>query len=755
MSEQGKGQGRATLWPLGGAGRRLGVAWPAVWQDFARAAWASAKQWALADVAPGRLVPWLPVAFGCGIALYFSAEREPSVWAAALAAALCVAGAIAARKRPAAFPIALAVAAASAGFATITLRTATIAHPVLDRPVYASVAGWIEVREERDRSDRIVLRVQRMDARGLKEIPERVRIAVRRGTAPRVGSFVELNARLGPPIPPLRPGGYDFARDLYFQKIGGSGFVMGRIKPADPPAPPNLWLRSAAAVAAMRDAIDQRIRAVVPGDEGSIASALITGKRDAISKPVNDAMYVSSLAHVLSISGYHMAVVAGVVFFVLRAGLALVPSFASRYPIKKFAALIALAVSAFYLVLSGAEVATQRSFVMLAIVLVGVMLDRPALTFRTLAMAAFAVLLFTPEAVVNPSFQMSFAATLALVAAYQRGPDWLKADADTSFGARAALWGGREIAALILASFVAGLATMPYAAYHFHRAAPYGVLANLLAMPIVSAWVMPAGILGVLAMPFGFDGELWRLMGYGIAWMDAVALWVASLPGAVGRITAFGVGPLLLGTAGIILVCLLRSPLRWSGAVVAALAAFWALATPVPTVLVAADGRAMAVRGHSGLLSVAKTDSAAFTVKEWLAANGDARIPEDKSLSEGIACDQAGCMAQLADGARVSLALSPAAFEEDCRRAAVVVTPRTGPSTCAALLIDRDVLRQTGAVALTRKKDGFEISPARPRGYDRPWARAAVEESDEVPSVSPARTPRDATPKEQDLEPGD
>ena len=209
---------------------------------------------------------------------------------------------------------------------------------------------------------------------------------------------------------------------------------------------------------------------------------------------------------------------------------------------------------------------------MIAIVLVGVMLDRPTLTFRTLAVAAIAVLFLAPQAVVHPSFQMSFAATLALIAAYQYGLPW-HADRDSSLALRMALWGGREFAGLILASLVAGLATTPYAAFHFHRLAPYGTLANLLAMPVVSVAVMPMGILGIIAMPFGYDAVFWRLMGDGIDWMIWVSLWVANLPGAVGRIQAFGTGPLLAGTAGLLMICLLRTPLRWSGAVLVAAAA--------------------------------------------------------------------------------------------------------------------------------------------------------------------------------------
>jgi competence protein ComEC len=201
---------------------------------------------------------------------------------------------------------ALAIAAAAAGFATATIKRTIIAHPVLHAAAWnVDIAGFVEVREERERSDRIVVRVERIAGPRLGEKLERVRLSVRKGTAPPVGSFVELKARLTPPLEPLRPGGYDYARDMYFQGLGASGFALGRIRTVEPPVARGLWLRYAAAIDGMREAIDKRIRAVVPGDKGAIASALITGKRDAISMPVNDAMYISGIGHVLSISGYH------------------------------------------------------------------------------------------------------------------------------------------------------------------------------------------------------------------------------------------------------------------------------------------------------------------------------------------------------------------------------------------------------------------------------------------------------------------
>jgi competence protein ComEC len=719
------------------------------------------RLWLAEEVAPGRLIPWLPIAFGSGILVYFAARHEPIVVPAPALALALVLAAVLARARPVAFPLLIGAAAVCAGFATITIKSALIAHPVLHHPAGdVAITGWVEVREERERTDRIVVKVERLESRRLNEAPERVRVSVRKGQAPPVGAFIEMQTRLSPPRAPLRPGSYDFARDLYFQGIGATGVAFGEIKITAPPRRPSAWLVYAAVIENMRDGIDRRIRAAVPGDAGSIASALITGKRDAISATLNDAMYVSSLAHVLSISGYHMAVVAGVVFFLVRAVLALIPGLALRRPIKKWAALAALAAATFYLLLSGAEVATQRSYYMTAFVLGAVLIDRRALTLRTIGAAAILVLLLAPEAVIHPSFQMSFAATLALIAAYERGLPWKTKYADTPLGARIALWGVYEVAGLIFASLVAGLGTTPYAAYHFHRMAPYGVLANLLAMPIVSAWIMPAGMLGVIAMPFGFDDPLWKLMGMGIEWMDAIALWVASLPGAVGRVPAFGAGPLLLCSAGLVMLCLMRSPLRWGGAGAIVAAVVWAFATPLPDVLVASNGDLIGVRGADGRLAIIKKSGDTFAVKEWLAADADARTTADPTLGSGVVCDAVGCNARLADRSIVALAMEAEAFAEDCRRAALVVSSRTVPPECPTAAIDRAVRLRSGALALRRNGGAWEITPARPDGYDRPWARAravgTTASSPPAPSAAAAKPGRrDATPKSTDLEADD
>ncbi|MGE3148126.1 MAG: ComEC/Rec2 family competence protein [Pseudorhodoplanes sp.] len=749
-------RGLTGTWPVDGERARVLPVWSL--PRFAPPIAAHLKSWIEAESIPGRLMPWLPVCFGIGIALYFAAPREPHGWAGLTLTLVCAAAAFACRARAVAFPAAVAATAIAAGFATATLKAAFVAHPVLAATAFsAELSGFVEVREERERSDRIVVRVHRIETKTRGPKPERVRVAVRKGTAPPVGAFVAMKARLNPPLPPLRPGGYDFARDIYFQKIGAIGFALGAIRTLEPPAAPDPWLRYATVLGNLRDAIDARIRAVIPGDAGAIASALLTGKRDALTPAVNDAMFVSGLGHVLSISGYHMAIVAGVVFFVIRAGFALIPGFADRHPIKKWAAFGALLAAFFYLLLSGAEVATQRSFIMTGIVLFGIMVERSALTFRTLSVAALVVLLFAPQALVHPSFQMSFAATLALIAGYRNGLPFLHGARDTPLAARAALFGAREIVALLVASLLAGLATMPYAAYHFHRLAPYGVLANLLAMPIVSIVVMPMGLLALLAIPFGFDGFLWQAMGKGVDAMVAVALWVASLPGAVGRIAAFGTGPLLLCSAGLIVICLLRSPLRWSGALLVAIACVLMARAPQPDIYVSDDGRTVAVRNAAGRLSVMKSGNDTFAIRDWLAADADVRNPKDASLAEDIRCDDAGCIGRLGDGRVIALSLRPDAIADDCESAAVIVTMRRAPRDCAALPIDRTLTGEAGAIALRRDGQGFVTIRTREPGADRPWSPASAKSAGAPATFRAAApaAPRDATPAAEDREAGE
>jgi competence protein ComEC len=286
---------------------------------------------------------------------------------------------------------------------------------------------------------------------------------------------------------------------------------------------------------------------------------------------------------------------------------------------------------------------------------------------------------------------------------------------------------------------------------------PYGVLANLAAMPVVSALVMPAGLFGMLAMPFGFDGVFWQAMGWGIDWMIAVAQWVAALPGSIGRMAAFGTGPLVAASIGIILLGLLRTPLRWGGAAALVGAVVWALAAPRPDILISADGHNVGVRGRDGRLHLIRSVNSSkdsFLLREWLAADADGRLAADPSLSQGVSCDQAGCVAQLADGGLVALALRPDALADDCERAALVVAARQAPAACGALVLDQDRLRRQGALALRRARDGFTVEAVKPRGVDRPWSPAVAGGLEGETSLTRPAAPRaqDATPSEADLQ---
>jgi competence protein ComEC len=255
-------------------------------------------------------------------------------------------------------------------------------------------------------------------------------------------------------------------------------------------------------------------------------------------------------------------------------------------------------------------------------------------------------------------------------------------------------------------------------------------------------------------MPFGFDGVFWRIMEFGIDWMIAVAQWVAALSGAVGRIAAFGTGPLIVASVGIILLGLLRTPLRWSGVGAISIAAAWALAVPQPDILISADGHSVGVRGRDGRLHLMRTAEDAFLVKEWLAADADARLPGDASLGDGVSCDDAGCVAQLPDGRFVALALRPEALSDDCTRAAVIITSRQASPGCGALVISRERLQKQAAISLRRSRGGFAIDAVRPNGVDRPWSPAVDDQTEPENSTArpaPAR-PVDATPAEADLQ---
>ena len=464
--------------------------------------------------------------------------------------------------------------------------------------------------------------------------------------------------------------------------------------------------------------------AAAAGDTtGPIAADLLTGERGAVPSDTLQAYRDAGLAHVLVIAGMHMSMVAGLVFLLVRGLLAAIPWIALRYPIKKWAAAVALLVTAAYLVISGFSVPTQRAFIMNAIVLLAILLDREAISLRAITWAALAVLLTEPEALIGPSFQMSFAAVYALVSAYEamtpRLTAWRQAEPLGWWSGPALYLGG-----IMLTTLVAGGATAFYTAYHFNRYATYGLLGNLLAVPVVGFWVMPAALLALLLMPFGLDGWGWWLMGQGIDIVDRIATMTSTLPGAALDIRSFPPAALVVFSLGALWLCLWRT--RWRALGLAGIAAGILIAVLYrpPDLLLDASGRLAAVRSGSGSLVFAPGRAGKQARETWAQMAGQGKTTPQWSTTDGVRCDGEGCVWTTA-GHVVALARRAETTIEDCRRADIVVVPVPMFAACpsAVLLLDGSKLRRAGGQAIWLDGQGppKSLSVAEWQG-NRPWS---------------------------------
>lgn len=717
--DDGVRQARRRAWPSSG-----GI------HDWWTAGWVRLAATFEREMEAGRGFLWLPVMFGVGIAGYFALPREPWVPAMLTAALVLAVSCWTLRRRVVLFRVMTAITVVCAGAAWMTLRTDLVATPRLAREQTVEVSGWVAAREAAARGGaRLEIVVQ--DIAGLSPVrtPARVRITVRTGANEiAVGDGLSMLARLRPPSGPVMPGGYDFGRADYYDGIGAVGFAYGAAKPADL-GPPPFGIRLRAPLADLRETIRRRILGVLPGDTGEIAAALVMGDRRGVSDATQEAMRQSGLGHVLAISGLHMALVAGSVFWLIRALLALSPRLALTRPIRKWAATGALLVGTVYLAVSGANVATQRAYIMLAVILCAVLLDRRAITVRNVAIAALVVLLLTPESLLTASFQMSFAATLALVAGYEalrlhadRGPALVPAGGR---GLSGRLW--LAASGLFLTSLIAGLATTPFAVYHFHRAAPLALIANLAAMPVVAILVMPAALFAVLLMPFGLEALALVPMGWGIDWMVAVGDVVAGWSEGWGGVSAMPAVALVLIVVGFLWLALWRERWRLAGLVPIALAVPITLVAERPDILIDAGGQTVVVRGGDGRLAIVNPKANRFAAEYWLRADADSRAVADAAAD--AACDDFGCVVLLADGTRIAVGSSSAALEDDCRLSEIVVSRFVAPSWCgeAATVIDRRALASGGAHVLFRVPAGnttetaYRIETAYPAGIRRPF----------------------------------
>lgn len=665
-----------------------------------------------------RWVLWAPVAVGLGVVLYFSLPAEPPWWVAFVAAVPIAALAPPARHGTAPRIGLAAVALVVAGFGAAQWRTHSVAAPVIaDRTGVVEVEGRIVHVDLREGAPRVTLDRLRIERIPPEATPERVRLRVAAGDW-RPGQALRLRAVILPPPGPAAPGAFDFQRMAWFDRLGGVGFAVGppELCCPDIAEPDGAWL------ARLRQGIAQRVLDALPGPEGAVAAALMTGERAAIPEAVLDDMRDSGLAHLLAISGLHIGMVAGLIYFLIRAALALIPPLALAYPIKKWAAVVALAGGAFYLAVSGGTVPTQRAFLMFSLIMLGVFVDRRPISMRLVAWAALVVLVIAPETLLGPSFQMSFAAVTALVAVYELLGTRVARAMGRGLLARATGYLG----AIMLSTLVATAATAPFAVYHFNRVALFGLAANMVAVPLMGLWIMPWAIAAFLLMPLGLEALALEPMGWGLSVMLNTAGRVASWPGAVSVVPAMA--PLALGVAALggIWLCLWRGRWRLAGAAGMTLGFATVPLTPLPHVLITGDAGLVAVRDVVGGLMFSSPRAQEFAADIWLRRAGEEERgpwPEQGASADGsLRCDALGCLYR-AEGQVVAIVRDPRAFAEDCALAGAVVSlePVRGACEGPTVIVDRFDLWREGSHALWLSPDGVRVLSAAGARGDRPW----------------------------------
>lgn len=660
----------------------------------------------------GALFEWIPICLAIGIGWYFLLRFEPSTaFLVAIFAAATLALGLTRWSGEAFGPLLIAAALVATGFTLAAYRAHDVASPVMSWRYYGPVEGRV-VNIDRSASDALRLTLDQvvLERTAPERTPERVRISLHGdqslSVVPTPGLRVITTAHVSPPGGPVEPGGFDFQRHAWFGQLGGVGYSRVPLLALEPPEKGQLDML----IFGVRMDLAARILEVLPGDVGGVAVAVTTGARSAISQNALEDLRASNLAHLLAISGLHMGLLTGFVFALLRVAIALIPPLALRVQSKKVAAAGALIVAAGYLALSGGNVATERAFIMVAVALTAVMLNRRAISLRAVAIAATIVLFLRPEALLGPGFQMSFAATTALVAVFgymrdhqiSMGPNWAK-----------------PVVAVLISSGVAGLATAPIGAAHFNALSHYGLLANLTSVPMMGTVVIPAAVLALVLAPFGLDWiGLW-IMGVGLRWILEVGHFVAGLDGARSFVHGPGVAVLPMIALGFLWLCLWQGRTRMIG-VLPVLAAFWLwVSTDRPIGLIAENGALVGVMTGEGR-ALSKAKGAGFVARNWLENDGEsidqltaaARWPETRvaSLPGGIE------VLHLAGKKAVG------GFS-GCAEGQIIVANLDLPKTASdCILLDPTRLRDKGAIAITTGKNGVKLTSVRDVTGDRLWS---------------------------------
>lgn len=674
------------------------------------------------QAARGRLFPLAVVAIGVGVGLWFAWPHEPGPATYALAAALLALGLAALWRAPDLLrPLGGLVAALALGFLAAGLRADLQQAPMLGFRYYGPIQGRVI---EIDRSASDALRIT-LDQVVLEDLPPartplRVRVSLL-GTVsfhdPAPGETVALTGGLAPPESAVEPGGFDFRRMAYFDRLGAVGYSRNPLLRIEPARPGEEW------IGRLRRHLSAGMKAAIPGEAGAFAAGAMTGDRSGISQATVEALRDSSLAHILAISGMNLAFLIGFVFALIRGAVAALPWLALRVQAKKLAALISFFVALFYLLLSGANVATERAFVMLCVMLGAVLLDRRALTLRSAAVAGAILILWQPETLLEPGFQMSMAATVALVAGFQA----LDRQIARHRWPRLLL----PVVTLAASSAIAGLATAPYAAAHFNRFADYGFVANLLTVPVMGAVVMPMGALAALLAPFGLaDLPLWA-MGKGCEWILYVAYRVAAIEGAVTAIPAPGPWALPLLTLGALWLILWPGRARLAGLAPVVLAlALWPLAGR-PDLLISGDGKLVGLMGAQGR-ALSSAAGGGFAAGNWLENDGDLAAQDAAAARPGFfgpkgarAFRLAGLRGIALSGKGALAALPAACTGQDLVIIAEKLDPGMAPPGCR--VIDQRLLAQTGALAFRLGPEGVTVTAARQGG--RVWTGPPLDET--------------------------
>lgn len=540
---------------------------------------AGAAAWMAAPAEPPAGAGWLVfVVFGAAALALARAGVNAGAWRAA-AAALCGAAA-------------LMGLGAGAGEVRAWMAESPRLSVALDD---VTVTGFVIEAEQGAQRPRMLVQVSAIEPFD-GPLPHRVMLSTLPDAAYAPGQSVRCRAALSPPAGPMAPHSYDAARAAYFQQIGARGFTLGRCRPGGLAPPDDLLRRLEVQLSAWRRALTEAIYASSPDDGGAIAAALVTGDRSLMSEAAVLAFRDSGLAHMLSVSGLHMSLVGGGVFLVLWTGLALVPRLALFAPVKKWAAVGALLALSAYLVVSGANVPAVRAYIMAAVAFGAVLIDRPALSMRGLVVALALVALMSPDAVVEPGFQMSFAATGALVAWFEARQPRPVVLGDVGFVVGVIQNGAGALGGVLLISLVAGLATDPFGLFHFQRITLYGLPVNLAVSPITTFVVAPAALAAAALAPFGLAEWPLRVMADALIVIVQIAKLFADRPEAVQAVAAIPALAFGAVIVGMMWMMVWRGALRWLGVLGLAIGAWAWAATPIPIAAFDGDGRAIVAR---------------------------------------------------------------------------------------------------------------------------------------------------------------